>query len=180
MANNRIIMTVGRIFESASKPLQGAVFAVDLATGDRTLLSGAANDPAKGVSRVSTGPDLGKAFNVQPSPDGSWYVYSELGVGTVPEATSHPMITKLNPATGVREQQWDLSTFDKCPITSGIAIAKDGSIYGISGSAEEALNGIAKIDLVAKKCAILSGPTVGSGVDIGRDMGSLIFEQGAL
>jgi hypothetical protein len=183
-AGGRLVVTVGRIFENASKPRQGAVFAVDLATGDRTIVSGVQNDPMTGIKRVGEGPDFGTALNVKPGPDGAWYVFSRRGVGgeDAPESVTAATVTKVDPATGDRTEQWDLAAFDEpCgSIVQGVAFDGAGALYGIAANADDKFNGVTRIDLQAKSCEVISGPTAGGGVEVSRTLDALASGAGAL
>lgn len=60
---------------------EGALFRVDLATGDRTWLSGRWEDPQQGTQTRGAGPSLGAPYDVVRAPDGGLFVMvaNELG-----------------------------------------------------------------------------------------------------
>src|SRR6185295_8462419 len=65
----------------------GYVLAIDLTSGDRTLVSGAANDVRTGVQMRGTGPALGHVYDVDRGPDGRLYTFGANGVHAI-DATS--------------------------------------------------------------------------------------------
>ena len=68
----------------------GAIFTMDLATGNRQIVSGYNIDARTGGTVVGAGPDVWEIFDVQPASDGQWYAAAEQG------------IVRIDPATGDR------------------------------------------------------------------------------
>ena len=108
----------GRIIVGLGTASGGVILAVDVTTGDRTVISG---------PTVGTGAALPAVWGVQPGPDG-WYA---LGNGSV---------WRVDPSTGNRTKVWDTTMGDsQCSFSSfisgydgsagGIAVATDGTIY---------------------------------------------------
>lgn len=92
-AQNRIVLAGWQ-----NGPVEHAiVYAVDLATGDRTVISGTYLDPLQGDTAFGSGPDLGSsAWDVEPHPDGSWWVVGE-------NADFDFQLMRVDPTNGARE-----------------------------------------------------------------------------
>jgi hypothetical protein len=91
-AGNRLVFPIDAIFIASGN---GALFAVDLDTGDRTIVSGTAHDPRTGASTVGDGPTVGHFYDIQPGPDG-WVALVDTG-----EISQLTLMT-IDPATGAR------------------------------------------------------------------------------
>jgi hypothetical protein len=96
----------------------GAILAVDVTTGDRTVISGPG---------VGTGTALPEIWDVQAGPDG-WY------------ALAKGSVWRVDPKTGNRTKVWDQTTSTSCKFlpaadftygsyTGGFTVASDATIY---------------------------------------------------
>ncbi|GMV39014.1 MAG: hypothetical protein AMXMBFR64_07300 [Myxococcales bacterium] len=85
-------------WSSGATPDAGFVFSMDLATGDRALVSGQYLDPVNGLMEVGAGHTLKNVVDVQRGPDGNLYVWS--GTNLMGE------IVRVDPATGARTLVW--------------------------------------------------------------------------
>ena len=93
-------MIVAGSWESSTLDDQGVVFAVDLDTGDRRVVSGSFQDPSLGTYTEGSGPDFVNAYNVRLAADGDYYV-----VGATGQAGA-PYIWRVDPDSGDRELIW--------------------------------------------------------------------------
>jgi hypothetical protein len=122
VASRRIVLAAGGVMANGKQ--YGAIFTVDLATGNRTFVSGTTLDPAEGPKTAGAGPELlGSAgVNIAAGPDG-WYV------------TATRAILKIDPVTGDRALAVDLSlpafgAGTACQNQMGrLAIGPTGKIY---------------------------------------------------
>jgi len=126
-AKSRIVLVVGGVLTGGVK--HGAVFAVDLATGNRRFVSGTILDPATGPKTAGKGPDLlAQTIAIAPGPDGAWYTLADTN-------TNPPGILRIDPETGDRTLAVDFKAdaiAKSLPCSSligGPAIAPDGKIY---------------------------------------------------
>jgi hypothetical protein len=166
----------------------GIVLAVDLSTGDRTVISGKYRDPANGDHTVGTGtPALVGVHDVQQAPDGSYWasVSTDHALGSAPR-----FLVKIDPATGNRTQLWsDGGNGIKCtnPTTnamtttkytvdsSSIAIAPDGAVYySVQGNPQSAGNAIVKLNPKAGTCTLVTASQAAAAGD-NRGSGPLNF-----
>jgi hypothetical protein len=166
----------------SAAPATGAVVAVDLDTGDRTVISGSYNDATAGRKTIGTGPDWGTVNDVQPGPDG-WYAITSLGV------------YRIDPATGTRTLVIDhANTATRCtvgttttkaiPRKDTIAVGPDKSVY-LSLSNSPAGSGVGLVAVKAGVCKIISlgggpaGSAVGSGATFTNGyLRSIRFREG--
>jgi hypothetical protein len=83
MANGYLDAASRTIYLAAANSVSGdrvgSYFAVDLDTGDRTLLSGPYDDPRMGVGTAGTGPETGQAFDIEPHPAGGFVAWGANG-----------------------------------------------------------------------------------------------------
>lgn len=119
----------------------GAIMSFDLTTGDRTIVSGKTEDPAKGPVTVGTGPDLGFVRGVAQS-GSTWLALVSKG------STDPVSIIRIDPKTGNRTLE---AKIDKPPTcagstaklqidpTSGIAASPDGTAYVAAGNMSRAV-----------------------------------------
>lgn len=124
----------------------GAVFGIDLVTGDRTVLSGKIEDPAKGPVVVGSGPDLGNVRAVTQA-GSSWMALVSKG------STQALSIIRIDPKTGARTLVRSLdggvipcsgSTAKlTIELTNGIAGAPDGTVYAAVGNISNAVGIVA-------------------------------------
>jgi hypothetical protein len=121
-ANNRLVLAAAGVLLEGKK--FGAVFTVDLATGNRTVLSGLILDPSEGPKRFGKGPELvGQNMSIAPGPDGFYVTASDI-----------KGIIKIDPATGDRSLAVDFAApaFASGPCssqTSNLTLAPNGKIY---------------------------------------------------
>ncbi len=149
---------------SSTMAATGSVVAVDLATGDRTVISGTYKDAATGRQSVGSGPDWGSVNDVQPGPDG-WYAITALGVYRVDPATGARtlVIDSANTAT-----RCTVGTTKVIPRKDTLAIGPDKSVY-LALSNSPAGTGVGLVAVKAGVCRIVSlgggpsGSSVGSG-----------------
>ncbi|HEY1960757.1 MAG TPA: hypothetical protein VGH28_34335 [Polyangiaceae bacterium] len=80
------------------------IMAIDLATGDRTLLSGTVNDAVSGIAHVGAGDDFTNVGDVQLAPGGKWWVLDTESFGAA--------IDEVDPATGDRTPLYTQSDLD--------------------------------------------------------------------
>ncbi len=95
-AQGKIVAAVA--WSSAANPDAGFVMAFDLATGDRTVLSGEHLSAGGAPAEVGAGHRLTNVIDVQRGPDGTLYVWS--GTNVMGE------IVAVDPATGDRTLVW--------------------------------------------------------------------------
>lgn len=146
-ANNRLVL--GAYFNGGTDKIRhGAIFTVDLATGDRKVVSGTYTDGQDTDQKVGDGDDIPGVADVKPSPDGkTWYALTG-HAGNVGDA-----IFSIDPTTGKRavvfdaqdEPQYD-GTNKACFYANEnwgvinvlgaqtLAIAPDGTMYVASGN----------------------------------------------
>lgn len=85
-------------------PNQTMIFAIDLDTGDRRMVSGAWNDPQMGVSEIGTGDPFVQVMDLHLHTDGFLY-----GVGAISDIGA-PKLWKIDPASGARTKIFDMET----------------------------------------------------------------------
>ncbi|NUP09341.1 MAG: hypothetical protein HOW73_25085 [Polyangiaceae bacterium] len=122
----------------------GSVWSVDVASGDRTLVSGVIVDPIQGELSRGTGPELGTSvLDVEPTTGGQWIAWTT--------NSSSPKILRIDPATGNRTLVYEPGDMAPCAHAAlhyelsyasgsdpvGIAIGSDGTIYAPLGDADE-------------------------------------------
>jgi hypothetical protein len=90
-------MLITSTWSSSNRQNQGVVFAMDLDTGDRRIVSGSWNSPADGTFSTGDGPDFVNAYNIEIGADGDYYV-----VGGTGEA-SNPIVWRVDAESGDRE-----------------------------------------------------------------------------
>ncbi len=119
-ANKRVVIAVSGIFTPGKK--LAAVFTVDLATGNRTVISGEIVDPAEGPKTIGEGPELtGNYMSIAAGPDG-WYAATDDG------------IFKIDPANGKRTLAVNLKVppFNTGVCSAGgLTIAPSGKMYRV-------------------------------------------------
>jgi len=144
----------------------GYLVAVDLATGERSVISGTYNDAANGPKTTGTGLDWGAVQDVQPGPDG-WYAVSSLGVFKVDPATGNRtrIIDQANTAT-----QCTIGTAKVAPRTDAIAVGPDKSVFlslsktGVGVGLVAVKAGVCRVvTLTGGTTTVGSGPTFSSG-----------------
>lgn len=89
---NRLVLVVDAIYIHDGN---GAIFGVDIDTGERSIISGTAHDPRTGAQMVGDGPLPGHFYDVQPGPDG-WVALIDTG-----DIRSFHLMN-IDPATGAR------------------------------------------------------------------------------
>jgi hypothetical protein len=159
---------------SNTMPATGYVLAVDLATGDRKVISGSYTDPANGRMTVGTGPDWGSVNDVQPGPDG-WYAITSLGVYRVDPATGTRtlVIDAANTAT-----RCTVGTTKAIPRKDTLAIGADKSVYlALSNSPAGTGTGLVAVKAGVCKLISLGGGPTGSSVGTGATMTSGYFRS---
>lgn len=111
------------------------VMAIDLTTGDRTLVSGQVNDTLLGIQKVGTGDRISSLDDVQPAPGGKWWALDSI--------SGAAQIIEIDPATGNRTivypQEQFLQDGGICKVgTLGIAL-------GFGASSNSFTSGLANI-----------------------------------
>ena len=124
-ATHRLVVAIGNI--QTNDVHYGAVFTIDLATGDRTHFSGTIVDPGTGAKAVGEGPNLlaQRSLYITPGPDG-WYATAG--------GNAEPGILRVDPTNGNRTVAVSLTAaaFATGPcahLTGTIALSPDGKIY---------------------------------------------------
>jgi hypothetical protein len=114
----------------------GSIWTVDLATGDRELVSGSVEDSIVGPMSAGSGPALGqRVLDVEPSTDGAWIAFTTAG------------LFRVDPASGAREQLFAFGSPSSCVHTgvgwgittsggAGLAVGSDGTMYVPAGEDE--------------------------------------------
>lgn len=108
-------MIIATSWSSSRYPKQGLLFAVNIDTGDRRIISGAFSDPVNGYTTEGEGPAFGLVTHTIKGSDGSYYVASVEENGT---DGSPPVIFKVNPSDGAREIVYnanDAENYSVCP-----------------------------------------------------------------
>ena len=91
---------------------QSVIFAVNLDTGDRRLVTGAYQDPALGITEVGSGDPLVQVMDLKTGSDGKLYA-----VGATSDIAA-PKLWRIDPTTGHRTLIFDEATADAselCP-----------------------------------------------------------------
>ena len=96
-ANNRLVIVTGPHLEESGILPDGqsfttSIMAVDLSSGDRSVISGLSIDPANGNEIKGNGPVFGEFAQIKPSTDGKFYVKGPSGA-----------LMSVNPTDGSRE-----------------------------------------------------------------------------
>ena len=123
---------------------QGGLFAFDLDSGNRTLLSGKIESAATGPVTVGSGPDLGNVRSVAQSA-GQWFAVVSKG------STQPTSIVRVDPKTGNRTAFASFDGTQKCAgstaklnVDAGsIAVGPDGTAYLSVGNMSNAVGIIA-------------------------------------
>jgi hypothetical protein len=155
-ASNRLVVAVEMGVQADGN---GMILGVDLASGNRTMLSGQYQDPATGTTTKGTGPDLDDVWDVKGAPDGSWVaiVYRS--------STLNRQIVRIDPATGNRTSLLNAGSV-ACTGASnsitpdysgGLAVGDDGSLYlPLDGNPQGSGYGIAKFSGSPLICSVTS------------------------
>jgi len=149
-AGNRLVIGA---YTGGSGVSYGSIWSVDLATGDRTLSSGAIVDPIQGELTQGSGVELGEnVLDVEALPDGDWVAW------TVDNAYN-TRVLRVDPATGDRTLMYeDPPSRDPSPCAHAglfyglgssnggsslfsIAVGSNGQMYLPLGSADEGGSG---------------------------------------
>lgn len=161
-AKNRLVL--GAYYNNSNTDFRhGAVVAVDLTTGNRTLISATYVDGQQSDVAVGSGADLSGVVDVKPSPDGKT-LYAATGYA----GNKAVGIFTVDPTTGARDVIYDQTT-TKCMFAgvnwalidvvgapgTGIAVGPDGTLYVATADSANG-NGIATFKPSTKTCAILS------------------------
>lgn len=149
----------------------GAVLAIDLSTGDRTVLSGAVDDPRTGEATTGDGPALGHVVDVGVRSDGDLVALSAVSGDRLE-------LVRIDEATGDRTLLWyneliptgndtsarctdgasrDIPNFDP----NSFAIGEDDAMYLVARPNVVNAGGIVAIDGDGTTCTVVSF----SGVD---------------
>jgi hypothetical protein len=161
----------------------GIILAVDVATGDRRIVSGhdpstfSQDVPPEDWLYVGDGPRFGSVLDVQRAPDGSLLAWSRF------QDPTDRRVFRVDPSTGNREIVWGHDgTANEWPVCldsegvplqtsdTGFAVDGEGRVYvGISNPLTG--RGIIRLSAAFDACEVLTayGATanVGGGVDIG-------------
>lgn len=183
LRGRELVFTFGDVFEKSTLPLQGAVWAVDLNTGARRILSGFSNDSVGGPKRTGAGPDFGAAYDVKPGPNGSLWVLSRLYSDQT--AKSEMRLMQVAP-DGTRTLVMNLTQLGSpCSNTlRSLALGPDGSLYApfdIGGQTR----GVLKLNPATHACAPVSqtsnsgSPQTGQG-PANSTMRTVLFHGGSL
>ncbi len=169
---------------------KGAVLAVDLTTGDRTLISG-----ELGQDTAGSGPALSWVIDVRKGPDGNLYALTQ---ALSPAA---PTIVRIRPSTGQRTVVWrgQDAAFGQCPAgdpdasqsvqytNSGFAVDTSGRFYLGYANAIRDGRGVVRISADGTSCAYLTasgtredGLIRGAGPALGGFVQGFSFKGNAL
>ena len=175
-ATNELIAAIGwtdEVYTSA-----GFVMAVDVATGDRRIVSGKTIDPQLGYVDVGSGPDFLEVVDIEAHPtDGAWYTYNYQSFAT----PGGIRILKLDPATGARTLVWSYNVAGYAQCNNGatgvgtkvaqlwpraFTIGPDGGLYVANqpnGSPKSGV-GVMRIATNGQSCTWIthSGASVGN------------------
>lgn len=191
IADNKLVLAVEF---TAVDDVYGGIFTVDLATGDRALVSGKYKDPVNGDVSHGTSPagvSLNQVRDVALGPDGKWYALAAESL------QSERLIVAIDPATG---NQHVVFNADKTTCTgissgqvefdpdSGIAVGTDGSIYVVLNNLPVSSGkGIARVasdgtcTIVTLSGAETTADNHGTGPDvIGSFLYNVTFHNNAL
>lgn len=178
--------------------LAGAVLAVDLATGDRTAISGAVSDPRTGETTIGAGPPLGQVSDVGVRSDGDLVALSMV-------STSRLELVRIDADTGDRTLLWynlliPSGHETNVPCTDGagreipnfdgdsLAIGDDDEIYIVARPLSPGASAVVEIAADASSCAITTlagesqpeGALRGTGPAITPSLRGLRFADGRL
>ena len=191
VADNKLVLAVEF---TAVDDTYGGIFTVDLATGDRALVSGKYKDPVNGdVSRGTspTGVSLNQVRDVALGPDGKWYALASQSL------QSDRLIVAIDPATGNQQVVFNdglvtCTGISSGPVEfdpdSGITVGSDGSIYVVLNNLPVSSGkGIAKVasdgscSMVTLSGAQTTADNHGTGPDvIGSFLYNVTFHNNAL
>ncbi|MCB9524166.1 MAG: hypothetical protein H6702_12470 [Myxococcales bacterium] len=184
-AGGRLYVAVGF---GASTDRRGAVLTVDLATGDRTLLSG--EHPFQGT--VGEGPAFGTVLDVRRGPDGNLYAYVRQ------RQPGEQEIVRVDPRTGDRTLVWKgrAEGFAQCSpdgspagalqyTDTGFALDAEGRFYLPFANPTQG-RGIVRLSRALDACEVLTGngpaewATRGAGPALGGFVQGFTLRDGAL
>ena len=159
----------------------GAILKVDLATGDRTLVSG--SHPFAGS--VGSGPDLGTVLDVQRAPGGQLYAF----VRTTPPAEQE--IYRVDPTSGARTLMWRGrdAAYPQCAFQttdSGFAVDDQGRVYLPFANPIVDGRGIYRLSADFSSCELVTrtahpnGDNRGTGPALGGFVQGFTLEDGKL
>lgn len=111
------------------------IMAIDLTTGDRTLLSGKINDTLNGIQTKGSGDAFTSLDDVEVAPNGKWWALDSISAGA--------MIFEVDPATGNRT---DLFTQDQLSRDKGICkLNNQGFALGFGSNGNSFTSGLANM-----------------------------------
>lgn len=105
---------IATAWKSAQHPRAGALFAVNLDTGARRVVSGGYVSPTDGYTLVGEGPEFGLVTHTIKGADGSYYVSGTDNA----ESGAPPVIFRVDPSTGDRTIVFDANdpeSYALCP-----------------------------------------------------------------
>lgn len=156
-AGNRLLIGVGWGLDDGR---QGMVMAIDVDTGDRTVLSGQYEDPAAGKVVTGAGPELGFVRDVALGRDGALYVLNS------PNSADESEVLEIDPATGDRAYLWVQGdpAYGQCVINGSdallvpwsFAVDNDGSFYFAVAEPFDSATGIVKLSPDGAACTVVS------------------------
>jgi hypothetical protein len=171
-----------------SQERSGAVVAVDVATGDRRVVSGVAPDG----STVGAGPAFGTVNDVQQGPDGNLYAWVRQ---TLP---AEQELVRIDPTTGDRSLLWKgrADGSPQCPSSddpsdiplqvtdSGFAVGPDGSFYLPFANPTQG-RGILRLPSDVSRCEVFTGTGTpfasrGTGPEMGGFVQGFTLRDGIL
>lgn len=178
------LVSVLRNFQVAE---HGLVFATNLTTGARSVVSGSYDDPASGPVTVGAasavdggpGPDLDGIEDVQPEPSGKWLAYIQK---PMTDELMRLQLVEIDPANGNRSLVWEAQEAttpnNELPCLNGstsvilqpnatsLAVGSDGAAYLPVNDPTGAGRGLIRIK--DGQCSVVSmtdgNVTAGSGI----------------
>ena len=120
-------MLIASTWSSSNRQDQGVIFAMNIDTGARRIVSGSWNDPAEGTFSTGEGPEFVNAYNVRVGADGDYYV-----VGAKGEAAD-PQVWRVDKSSGDRELVYAAKT-------DGFTTCSNGAQEDQPGTKEVELN----------------------------------------
>jgi hypothetical protein len=190
--NDRLVLGVSSVGGSSADK-GGALWTVDVKTGNRAVLSGFDDNPSTGVTSVGTGPAMLDVVAVQGGP-GGLYVYERHGSG----GGVAEIIQRVDPTTGNRTTLLDVPTDPLKCTTSGTAVStpslnpvpgiavdeNDALYFATTSPSYVSLVKVTFADGGKPTCSVVTGDDgtsttgkVGSGPLI-QDFSSLVYASG--
>ncbi|MEQ1500960.1 MAG: hypothetical protein ABMB14_01955, partial [Myxococcota bacterium] len=182
-------------YASSSSIDASGVLAVDLATGDRTIVSGRYEDVLQGIVEVGAGPFPSDLSDVQRGPDGMWYALDS--------SVSGAEIYRIDPASGARTVIYEQRKLDAygapiCQVggygldvgwsipsspqdgSANLVVGPDGTLYlrGARGGTPSELLGIkGVVALRDGGCRVVTAYSIERPLDLGVGAGPAMADD---